>query len=104
MANAVYQVNQLRIVSGEEILKVYKDSNNATGNVLSRSFCSNCSSPLFITNSLNKDMLTVTSGTMDLGPSKSDWAPEVEVFCKGRREWIPPVEGTTSCNEVELFK
>ncbi|KAJ5545244.1 hypothetical protein N7535_006373 [Penicillium sp. DV-2018c] len=104
MANSVYQEDQLRIISGEGMLKIYKDSNNSAGNVLSRAFCSNCSSPIYITNSLHKGMLTVTSGTMDLGPSKSEWAPQFEVFCKSRREWIPPVEGTTTCNELGLSK
>ncbi|GLI81275.1 hypothetical protein PoHVEF18_009651 [Penicillium ochrochloron] len=102
MANAVYQKNQFRIVSGEELLKTYEDSNNSSGNVLSRAFCSNCSSSLFITNSLNKGMLVVTSGTMDLG--RAEWVPQVEVFCKSRREWLPPVEGTTTCNEAETFR
>lgn len=123
MANAVYQEDvstilshlqstdltlthskQLRIISGEDVLKIYKDRNNSKGTVLSRALCSNCSSPLFITNSLHKGMLTVTSGTMDLGPSKTEWAPQVEVFCKSRREWLPSVEGTATCDEVELFK
>jgi hypothetical protein len=47
-------------------------------------------------------MLVVTSGTMDLG--RAEWVPQVEVFCKSRREWLPPVEGTTTCNEVEIFR
>ncbi|KAF3401671.1 hypothetical protein F1880_010026 [Penicillium rolfsii] len=104
MANAVYQKNQLRLVSGEETLKTYQDSNNSSGNVLSRVFCSNCSSSLFITNSLNEGMLVITSGTMNLGPSASEWAPQVEVFCKSRREWLPPLKGPMTCNEVENFQ
>lgn len=86
------------------MVKIYKDSNNSSGNILSRAFCSNCSSPLYITNSVFNGMLTVPSGTMDLGLAKSEWAPEVEVFCKSRREWLPPVEGTTQCNETEIFQ
>ncbi|KAJ5355503.1 uncharacterized protein N7496_012715 [Penicillium cataractarum] len=104
MANAVYQEDQFRIISGEELLKIYKDSNNSSGNALSRTFCSNCGSPLFITNSVFKGMLTVTSGTMDLGPSKSEWAPQVEVFCQSRREWLPPVEGAAQSKRTEILK
>jgi hypothetical protein len=48
-------------------------------------------------------MVAVTSGTMDLGPSRGEWVPQVEVYCKNQREWIKPVEGTVRSQVMEAF-
>ncbi|KAJ5133992.1 hypothetical protein N7448_000987 [Penicillium atrosanguineum] len=106
MANALYQKDQLHIISGEDVLKVYKDNNTESGNTVARTFCSNCSSPLFASGDSNRtvaDVVAITSGTMDLGPSRGDWAPQFEVYCRNRREWITPVEGTMGSEALEVF-
>ncbi|RHZ46075.1 GFA family protein [Aspergillus thermomutatus] len=95
MANSFCLKDQLQLLTGEDVLRVYKDKDTASGNTLLRSFCSNCGSPLFISSkSLEYNAVTVTSGTMNLGPSKSEWEPKMEVFCMRRREWLAPMEGT----------
>ncbi|KAJ5191102.1 uncharacterized protein N7498_010087 [Penicillium cinerascens] len=106
MANALYRKDQLRIISGEDVLKVYEDSNTESGNTTSRKFCSNCSSPLFTSRDSDPsaaEVVAITSGTMDLGPSRENWAPQAEVYCKNRREWIVPVEGTVRSEVMEAF-
>ncbi|KAJ8187129.1 hypothetical protein LV157_004782 [Aspergillus fumigatus] len=95
MANSFYLKTQLQVLAGEEVLRVYHDRGTGSGKPLSRSFCSNCGSPLFISSeSIDPAAVTVTSGTMDLRPARSEWAPAMEVFCARRREWLAPVEGT----------
>ncbi|KAJ5665686.1 uncharacterized protein N7477_008134 [Penicillium maclennaniae] len=87
MANAIYRKDQLRIICGEDVLKVYRDNNTESGNTVTRQFCSNCSSSLFAmsgSDPADADTVAITSGTMDLGPSKEEWAPQVEVYCKNR--------------------
>ncbi|KAF4233914.1 hypothetical protein CNMCM8980_004110 [Aspergillus fumigatiaffinis] len=95
MANSFYMKDQLQVLTGEDALRVYDDKSTGSGKPLSRSFCSICGSPLFISSeSIAPTAVTVTSGTMDIGPAKSEWEPKMEVFCARRREWLAPVEGT----------
>jgi len=47
------------------------------------------------------DRVTITSGTMDLGPSKGEWVPQLEVYCENQREWISLVEGTLRSEVME---
>lgn len=56
-------------------------------------------------------MLTVTWGTMNLGPSKSEWVLQVEIVCKSRRQGCPLWKGQrrdlldvrTASNTAELL-
>ncbi|KAJ5605925.1 DUF636 domain protein [Penicillium lagena] len=103
MANSFYSKEQLRIIAGEDVLKVYEDKNQESGRVLSRSFCSNCGSPLFTTSQgipEGENAVAITSGTMDLEPSKSEWTPLQEFFCQKRRGWLPSLEGTITHDTV----
>lgn len=62
-----------------------------------RSFCSNCGSPISITNSNWEGGISVPTGLMD----GKEWQEEVEklgptmeFFAKNRCEWVPEIEGT----------
>ncbi|KAJ5115086.1 hypothetical protein NUU61_000845 [Penicillium alfredii] len=104
MANGFYMQSQLRVLAGHNSLKVYQDSATASGSTVSRSFCTNCGSSLFATNKDNplaKDAVIIASGTMDLGPSAAEWAPQREFFCMRRREWLPPLENTQTSQMLE---
>lgn len=88
---------QFQLLAGEDLLKTYHDSRTESGGTLARSFCSNCGSPLFVTNKANphiKDAIIVPAGTMDLGAEDDQWAPQREVFTKRRAEWLPKIECT----------
>ncbi|OGE56182.1 hypothetical protein PENARI_c003G03345 [Penicillium arizonense] len=71
-----------KIISGEDVLKVYDDKPPGSKNTIHRHFCSNCSSPIYTTATGTPEyesMLTVTAGTMDLG--NDSWKPSMELFC-----------------------
>ncbi|KAJ6014922.1 DUF636 domain protein [Penicillium herquei] len=96
MANSFYDKSQVRVLSGEEIIKTFKDSRTDSGNVLNRSFCSNCGSTIYTTrvvDGVEEGHIIMTSGTMDLKDGE-EWTPMVELFCKGRCSWIPKFEST----------
>ncbi|KAJ6091895.1 hypothetical protein N7467_003864 [Penicillium canescens] len=95
MANSMYMKENFKIISGEDVLKVYDDKPPGSKNTIHRHFCSNCSSPIYTTSTGTPEyesMLTVTAGTMDLG--NHSWKPSMELFCMRRRRFIPPFEGT----------
>ncbi|GFG00527.1 putative glutathione-dependent formaldehyde-activating enzyme [Aspergillus udagawae] len=95
MANSLYLKDQLQVLTGEDSLRVYVDNSTGSGKPLSKSFCSICGSSLFVSSeSIDPSTVAITSGTMDLGPSKGEWEPKMEFFCARRREWLAPVEGT----------
>lgn len=48
-------------------------------------------------------MVAIASGTIDIGPSRGNWAQQVELYCKNQREWIAPVEGTVRSEVMEVF-
>lgn len=95
MANSVYTRENFKIITGEDVLKVYDDKPAGSRNTIHRHFCSNCSSPVYTTSSGTpgyENMLTVTAGTMDIG--NNSWKPSLEVFCIRRRGFLNPFEGT----------
>ncbi|KAJ5636299.1 uncharacterized protein N7484_009612 [Penicillium longicatenatum] len=97
MANSFYLKPQIRILSGEDSLKVYDDGQTASGNVLNRSFCSNCGSCLFTTrmvDGVTQDGVVLSSGTFDLSEGEEQWVPQKEFYCKDRAAWLPPLDNT----------
>ncbi|BCS02093.1 GFA family protein [Aspergillus luchuensis] len=93
MANSFMKESQLTIKSGESLIQSFKDTKVDSGNTLERRFCRVCGSPVYVTSSRAEGFVVVPSGTMD-GEAGRKWRPEVEFWCKERREYLPVVEGT----------
>jgi hypothetical protein len=86
MANSIYAENQLSITSPTLALKTYRDTSPERGTVLTRSFCGDCGSSLFVRS--DEGVVAVTSGSLDHQQSGSDWEPEREYFCKRKCAWL----------------
>lgn len=56
---------------------------------------------MFVTNSTFEDAVIIPMGTMDIGPSAQEWAPQMEFFCKRRKEWLSPIENTKKSYAME---
>ncbi|KAJ5165837.1 hypothetical protein N7492_006133 [Penicillium capsulatum] len=93
VTNSIYLKEQLRILSGEHLLKTF-DKETDAGNVLSRSFCSNCGSPLFITSKNHPGAQVVSVGSMDFASGKNEWQPRDEYYSHRRAEWFPELTCT----------
>ncbi|PYH87694.1 hypothetical protein BO71DRAFT_404455 [Aspergillus ellipticus CBS 707.79] len=93
MANSFLNASQFKILTGAALIQSYLDSGTDSGGTISRNFCRVCGSPLFATHVLHKEFLAVMSGTMD-GARAEAWRPENELFCRRRRRFLAPVEGT----------
>jgi len=90
MANAFFSPKNLKI-TGQEHVKEYSDSNTTSGNTLTRSFCSECGSSLFITSPTQKDdWIIVCSGTMD--DTVHEWIPRRESRSDCRLDWIKDID------------
>lgn len=59
---------QVRVVKGEEKLKVYRDTDTASGIALDRQFCTECGSNVFLATTdpeLGQAFIIVALGTLD---------------------------------------
>lgn len=80
-----------RILTGQELVNVYIDQAQDSGNQLLRHFCSNCGSPLFNTNGdFGQTMAVFYSALVDFEHKP----PEVEYYSKDRISWLPAFPGT----------
>lgn len=80
-------------MTGDLLLKTF-DKETDSGNVISRSFCPNCGSFLFIASKAHPDIRVVTAGSMDFVNGKSEWAPRDEYFATRRADWLPELDCT----------
>lgn len=80
-----------RILTGVELVTVYHDNVQDSGNALPRHFCSKCGSPLFNTNGDSGRTMAVFYSALDGFECK---APEVEYYAKDRAEWLPEFPGS----------
>ncbi|KAJ5629506.1 hypothetical protein N7528_003163 [Penicillium herquei] len=94
-AGGFYKHSQIAFLSGQDQLKIYKDQNTDSGNLLHRAFCSNCGSYISVTrvvNGVEAFGAIISAGTLDL-PSGEEWVPKKEIYCKNRTSWLPTFEG-----------
>ncbi|OAG02580.1 uncharacterized protein CC84DRAFT_1261312 [Paraphaeosphaeria sporulosa] len=100
MANSFYAADQLQIKSQpSSTLKTYIDTNTDSGAVLQRQFCGDCGSPLFTRNEKMEGFVVVCSGALEREMGR-EWKPAMELWCKGRRGWVPEIEGTKMFEEM----
>ncbi|TDL25891.1 hypothetical protein BD410DRAFT_783871 [Rickenella mellea] len=88
--NLVFPAGTLRVTKGEDLIKLYHDPAQDSGNALDRHFCSNCGSPLFNLNGDFGKTLAVFCGALE------DWdhrAPQIEYYSKDREQWVAEITG-----------
>ncbi|KAF8185427.1 Mss4-like protein [Pholiota molesta] len=84
MTNGFFKDDKIRVLQGEDQLKVYADPKTERGVVLNRYFCSACGSNLFL-RSEGHDVRIIALGTLD---DEVDWAPRTEMFVEQRRHFV----------------
>ncbi|KAJ7576139.1 DUF636 domain-containing protein [Mycena floridula] len=88
MANVMFKESNVEITAGQNALKRYEDSDTQTGRTITRSFCSNCGSSLFINPSkaiAGNDYTIVMSGCIE---GAEEWVPKKEGFVENKCSWI----------------
>ncbi|KAI0453647.1 Mss4-like protein [Xylaria acuta] len=90
---AAYKVEQVTFTESEpSVLKTYDDTSPESGEVLKRSFCGKCGSPVRIQPASRLDVLVVPVGIID--GDKAAFKPELEYYCKGKADWVGAIGDT----------
>ncbi|KAJ7622912.1 Mss4-like protein [Mycena polygramma] len=72
MTNAFFRPDKVTITDGQELVRKYYDTNTISGNSLTRSFCSECGTSLFLSS-----------------PTKTDWIiPHAENRPDAKFSWV----------------
>ncbi|KAI8950998.1 glutathione-dependent formaldehyde-activating, GFA [Xylaria longipes] len=89
---AGYKVEQVTFTESDpSVLKTYRDTSPESGEVLERSFCGKCGSPVRISRASQPGLLVVPVGIID--GDKSAFKPELEFYCRGKADWVGAIEG-----------
>jgi hypothetical protein len=80
-----------RITEGENLIAVYQDEAQDSGNALARHFCAICGSPLFNTNGDFGRTMAVFYSVLEGFEHR---VPEVEYYAKDRVKWLPDFPNT----------
>jgi len=83
--------SKLTILSGEDKIKCHKDSNTKSGIELSRYFCGDCGSPVYLTNPEFQGLVVLYTGCIDTDAKHE--RPRGEMFGENTRKWFAGVEG-----------
>jgi len=89
--NVVFPTNCITITKGQDLVSIFKDEAQDSGNSLERHFCSKCGSPLYnLGGDFGRTCAVFYSALdgFDHGP------PKVEYYSKDRVDWLPEIEGT----------
>lgn len=75
------------------MLRTYDDTSPDSGEVVKRSFCGRCGSPIKAQRQSSLDTVSVPVGILD--GDKAAFKPEMEFYCRGRASWLGAVDGAT---------
>ncbi|KAJ7180841.1 Mss4-like protein [Mycena filopes] len=72
MTNAFFSPDKVTVTEGEDFIRRYQDSDTTSGNTITRSFCSECGTSLFLSS-----------------PTKPDWMSLCPSAVGDPKEWVP---------------
>ncbi|KAJ6586240.1 Mss4-like protein [Mycena sp. CBHHK59/15] len=76
MANTFFSPDKVSVASGREYIREYQDSDTTSGRTITRSFCVECGSSLFLSSPQNKDWIVVCASSLD--DQIQEWVPRRE--------------------------
>ncbi|KAJ8488728.1 hypothetical protein ONZ45_g12925 [Pleurotus djamor] len=99
MTNVFYIPEDVVITQGAEAMKHYEDSDTESGRPITRSFCQECGSSLFL-KIKPLDFVIVCSGNMQ---GNTELVPKQQIYCDDKRPWaIVNSEPSLAPGEVEI--
>ncbi|KAJ7716138.1 DUF636 domain-containing protein [Mycena metata] len=85
MSNAFFSPDNVTVTQGEELIRKYQDNDTTSGNTLTRSFCSECGTSLFLSSPTKTDWISVCPPTVD---DPKEWVPRRESRPDVRLSWV----------------
>ncbi|KAJ7278363.1 Mss4-like protein [Mycena rebaudengoi] len=89
MANTFFSTDKLTVTAGTECVRDYQDNNTTSGNTLTRSFCAECGSSVFLRSPANKTWVIVCASAFD---EPHDWVPRREVRPDCKWAWVKELD------------
>ncbi|TFK61226.1 hypothetical protein BDN72DRAFT_965290 [Pluteus cervinus] len=88
MSNAFFKPEAITITKGSDKFKEYRDSATTSGRTLTRTFCPECGSCLFMYND-SREFTIIPVGTLD---EPVDWVPRRESRDDARFSWVKELQ------------
>jgi hypothetical protein len=89
-AFAIFVAVAKSAISTQGLLKTFHDKAD-TGQLVERSFCPECGSPIVFNSAGNPGLTFIYGGTLD----DTSWLdPKVQVYCDSKEQWTPIPEGS----------
>ncbi|KAJ7809035.1 DUF636 domain-containing protein [Mycena olivaceomarginata] len=88
MTNAFFAPDKITLTEGQEVLRKYDDNNTTSGDTLTRQFCSNCGSSLFLSSPTKTDWISVCPGAVE----GQEWVPRRESRPDAKCPWVAALE------------
>ncbi|KAK7012844.1 DUF636 domain-containing protein [Favolaschia claudopus] len=85
MTNAFFTPDKVILTEGQDLISKYDDKATTSGNTLTRHFCSNCGSCLFLNSpSASSEWTTLSPATVD----GQEWVPRRYNCPDGKLSWV----------------
>ncbi|KAJ7625488.1 Mss4-like protein [Roridomyces roridus] len=85
MTNAFFNPANVAVTEGQEFVRQYQDKATTRGETITRSFCSQCGSSLFLSSPTKTDWITVCPTAVD---DPHEWVPRRESFPDSKFPWV----------------
>ncbi|KAJ7504214.1 Mss4-like protein [Mycena galericulata] len=85
MTNAFFSPDNVTVIEGKELIRQYQDKATTSGNTLTRSFCSECGTSLFLSSPTKTDWISVCPASVD---DPQEWPPRRENRPDAKCPWV----------------
>ncbi|KAJ7300871.1 Mss4-like protein [Mycena albidolilacea] len=82
--SAFFTPDKIILTAGQELLRKYDDTDTTSGNTLTRLFCANCGSPLFMSSPAKTEEIAVSLDAVE----NHAWVPHRETRPDARCPWV----------------
>ncbi|KAF9448918.1 DUF636 domain-containing protein [Macrolepiota fuliginosa MF-IS2] len=96
MAHSYWKPDQLKIIEGESFIRHYSDNDTQSANTITRSFCTNCGSSLFV-KPAKGDFIIAQPSAIE---GHQAWAPKKEFYSGNRAEWLKDITFVTNKSKL----
>ncbi|KAJ6530388.1 DUF636 domain-containing protein [Mycena vulgaris] len=86
MTNAFFRPDKVSVTAGQDLVHNYQDSDTTSGNILTRSFCSECGTSLFLSSPTKTDWISVSPASVD--DPQLAWVPDDENRSDAKYPWV----------------